>query len=77
MIGDKNLSIRKINEMKKSSVVKKDKRPSKHLKISALNDKSHDAKSVAYSKERAFYLVKILGQGAFANVYLVQSRQSG
>jgi hypothetical protein len=63
--------------MKKSSVVKKEKRTIKHLKINTLKDKSQDFKSVAHSKDRAFYLVKILGQGAFANVYLVQSRQSG
>jgi hypothetical protein len=29
------------------------------------------------NKERAFQMIKILGQGAFANVYLVQTKETG
>ena len=29
------------------------------------------------NKERAFKMVKILGQGAFANVYLVETKETG
>lgn len=28
-------------------------------------------------KERAFRMVKILGQGAFANVYMVETKETG
>lgn len=71
------MSIGKINEAKKLSVVKKDKRFNQNLKINCAKEKSQEYKPQIYSKERGFYLVKILGQGSFANVYLVQSRQSG
>jgi hypothetical protein len=71
------LSVHKINEPKKFSVIGKDKGFNRNGKINCVKEKSHDYKPQIYSKDRAFYLVKILGQGSFANVYLVKSKQSG
>ena len=77
MKGEKNLSIRKINKVKKSSVALKDKRNNSRLNKEQNKQIKANIKPPLYNKERAFYLIKIIGQGAFANVYLAQSRQSG
>ena len=39
--------------------------------------KKNNYRSKRGAKERAFRMIKIIGQGAFANVYLVESKNIG